>query len=170
MTAIFEHITEPDNYGDDVNYSEIVNRLQAFAHLDSGTSSTSGVSQNGISDNLKVVQKITHPAPNGHFKVIQKWAGKIVELHEEHFVAELTDLTQEGIQEIGDFDIAQIQNDDKDLLMEGAAFSWVIGTQTVRGTVFNSSFIRLRRLPKYTEKDKKRSYEVAEKMSAFFNS
>ncbi|HEX8947795.1 MAG TPA: hypothetical protein VF790_02465, partial [Dissulfurispiraceae bacterium] len=96
---------------------------------------------------------------------LQKWEGVVTEIGKDVFNARLFDLTANNPEEIAEFSIDDVSEDDRELLKPGAIFYWSIGYLTTRtGQRMRMSFIKFRRLPAWTERDiksaKKRAAEL----------
>ncbi len=101
---------------------------------------------------------------------VQNWIGHVIEVDNDTFCAELTDLTNGGTKEIGEFDILQVSHEDRDLLKVGAAFYWSIGYSVQNGQSRTESFLRFQRLINWTEEDYDDAADNAESMySKFIN-
>ena len=92
------------------------------------------------------------------------WAGYVQEI-KNSFAAALADITagentQEG--ELAEFLIADVKDDDRDLLKPGAIFRWVVGYQrSPAGTKRRVSDIFFRRLPAWSKRDLVRANEYS---------
>jgi hypothetical protein len=88
------------------------------------------------------------------FQSLQKWQGIVHEIHFDHFVAKLIDLTNGLSDEFADFPFAEISEDDMKLLDFGAVFYWNVGYQISESKQKRrTSLIRFRRLPAWGKKD-----------------
>lgn len=89
------------------------------------------------------------------FKVLQQWEGVVVETGDDFFVADLLDLTDTTkAREIAEIPLAEISEDDQELLSPGCVFYWIIGYETSRGGQKSRvSEIRVRRNPKWTKNE-----------------
>ncbi len=61
------------------------------------------------------------------FSSLQRWEGYVVEVHEEYFVARITDLDEEHEDEEIEVMYTDISEDDMKLIRPGAIFNWHIG-------------------------------------------
>ncbi|MGD0762656.1 MAG: hypothetical protein ABR929_05595 [Roseiarcus sp.] len=98
---------------------------------------------------------------------LQEWEGYVTEIGESTFVARLVDLTanEQTEDEVADFLISDLSDDDLSLLKEGAGFRWVIGYQRRRsGQKIRASQIVFRRLPAWTNRDIKAAQARAEQL------
>jgi len=99
---------------------------------------------------------------------LQEWEGYVAEIGAETFTARLLDITagQKYENEIADFPIADISDNDRDLLKPGAIFRWVIGYQRqIGGTKRRVSQITFRRLPAWSKRDIANAARRAEEIS-----
>lgn len=88
------------------------------------------------------------------FQSLQKWQGIVHEIHFDHFVAKLIDLTNGLVDEFADFPFAEVSEDDMKLLDFGAIFYWNVGYQISESKQKRrTSLIRFRRLPAWGKKD-----------------
>lgn len=88
------------------------------------------------------------------FQSLQKWEGIVHEIHMDHFVAKLIDLTNGLPDEVADFPFAEISEDDMKLLDFGAIFYWNVGYQISQSKQKRrTSLIRFRRLPAWGKND-----------------
>jgi hypothetical protein len=94
-------------------------------------------------------------APRIAFVAIQEWEGYVISIEKETFTAQLVDKTRlaDRPEEVTEFPLADIRNDDKPLLMPGAIFRWSVGYQNREGTKERVSRIIFRRLPAWTKKE-----------------
>lgn len=107
-----------------------------------------------IGEEKKPVFKSFQSSNLSTFKVLQKWEGIVEEIDEDYFSARVTDRTDETEDEYVEFDLEEIDPEDKDLLQKGAIFYWSIGYYTSQiGQRFRASEIRFRRLPAWSRKD-----------------
>lgn len=89
------------------------------------------------------------------FSPLQEWEGYVTEITETSFVAHLIDRTAGKTipEELMEFAIEELSDDNKELLQEGAIFRWSIGYHKFHGTKRKASDIVFRRLPAFTKKD-----------------
>ncbi|MDR7038450.1 hypothetical protein J2X36_003214 [Methylobacterium sp. BE186] len=96
------------------------------------------------------------PAPRLSLQPLQEWEGYVIEIGAETFSARLVDLTagQTLEQEVADFPLSDLSEDDRKLLQVGAIFRWVIGYQrSPGGTKRRVSQVVFRRMPAWTKRD-----------------
>lgn len=106
---------------------------------------------------------------NKPFNVIQKWEGKVLEVGEETFTAELIPLKGEEGELIAEIYIdEQIDEDDLSLLRPGSIFYWTIGYKKDPYTM-TISLIRFRRIPPITKGQLLKANIQASKLKAFFD-
>ncbi len=101
------------------------------------------------------------------FTSLQKWEGYVVEVHEDLFIARITDL--DGMHEDEEIEVmfSEISEDDRERIAPGAIFYWHIGYEAERGTVKRSSIIRFRRMPRWTQSDIRKAASFHEKIKLF---
>lgn len=98
---------------------------------------------------------------------LQEWEGYVTEIGESTFAARLVDVTAGARteEEVADFLISDLSDDDLLLLKEGAVFRWVIGYQRRRsGQKLRASQVVFRRLPAWTNRDIKDAQARAEQL------
>jgi hypothetical protein len=88
-----------------------------------------------------------------------EWEGLVIEVGESSFKSRLRNMkgAKTEIEEIAEFDLADIPPGDRDLLQPGGIFRWVIGLESRSGTRQRYSRIVFRRLPAWTTKSLKKS-------------
>lgn len=92
--------------------------------------------------------------PAARFIVLQKWEGQVLTADASTFTAKLLDLTQGATEEIAEFDLEEVNDDDHELVGPGAVFYWSIGYRVEpSGERSRSSVMRFRRLPAWSEND-----------------
>lgn len=97
---------------------------------------------------LKIIDK----EQEGYSLTFQKWQGIVKNISKETFVAQLTDLLLDVPEEQAEFFRSDIQDDDKELLSEGAVFYWCIGYLiSPSNQIRRTSFLRFQRLPLYSQ-------------------
>jgi len=111
-----------------------------------------------------VPKRTYHPRT---FSSLQKWEGYVLELHEDYFIARITDLSDEHEDEEIEVMLAEISEDDRGLICPGAVFYWHIGYETEKGTVKRSSIIRFRRMPRWTDSDIEKAKDFEKNMKLF---
>lgn len=146
----------------------------------SDTWATSDSVSNG--DGVRVLgDKIIGPLQQAHLHnldvvsrldVRQSWEGVVLSIFEEDalFTARLHNITDPtSFDAEATFEIADVSNNDRDLLRIGGVFRWMIGYRRLSyGQMDRVSAIVFRRLPAWTEEDLKQAYaEGAALASAF---
>jgi hypothetical protein len=107
------------------------------------------------------IQKAHHDT----FISIQKWEGTILEEQEETFVARLVDLTHRGPDEIAEFPIGDVQEDELRLVEPGAVFLLNIGYMISKGGQRSRQTLLLfRDLPVWRQSDFESARERARKL------
>lgn len=89
------------------------------------------------------------------FLVDAAFDGTILEVGIESFVARLTNkIDPKDIQEDAEFAFSEVPKADQSLIARGAMFYWFIGkTEKPHGQQSNTSLLRFRRLPTWTDAD-----------------
>jgi|SRR5215813_6560630 len=86
------------------------------------------------------------------FIMLQRWEGTVTNVSKDSFVARLSDLSQENLEEEAEIPIEEIPEADLRLVEPGAVFYWCIGyIDRVGGQRIRASMIRFRRLPTWTQ-------------------
>ncbi len=86
------------------------------------------------------------------------------------FDARLHDVTDpNNPEEVASFSVADVSESDRRLIVPGAIFYWVIGSEKSRyGQVTRTSRLRFRRLPQWTRRQLRRVDERAKELSRLF--
>ena len=90
------------------------------------------------------------------FKTLEQWVCRVVSVSadERTFCAVGQSLDPAKTEELGDFTFAEVSDDDRSLIAEGAVFYWSIGYRVEQwGQRSTESAIRFRRLPVWTERE-----------------
>ncbi|MDR6305950.1 hypothetical protein GGQ85_003677 [Nitrobacter vulgaris] len=110
------------------------------------------------------------PAPLSiSLEPLQEWEGYVSTIAEGSFTARLVDKTKGNSveDEEADFPIDDLTDEDRQLLVPGAVFRWVIGYQrTMSGTKRRVSQITFRRLPAWTRRELQHARSRAEEMAS----
>lgn len=75
-----------------------------------------------------------------------KLKGFVTSIKGEYFEAKLEEEKLNGTFEIGEFDISDVDEDDKDLFVIGGVFYWTFGYFKIKGQVKKMSEIRFQRI------------------------
>lgn len=90
----------------------------------------------------------------GHFVILQRWEGIVLEIRTDTFVALLVDKSGTRADEEAEIPIEELSRPDLDLLAEGAVFYWGVGyLDRPSGQRTRESMIRFRRLPAWSTKE-----------------
>ena len=106
----------------------------------------------------------------GSFQLLQSWAGNVISIESDSFVAVVHDRTNPNNPD-GEvtLDIKEVTSDDLPLLAEGAVFYWSIGYADFPGRPrLRISEIRFRRLPSWSQKEIDSSKEKAKRLAKRF--
>ena len=114
----------------------------------------------------KIAKMRSEVQQNSALVVLQSWEGFVVERDDTAgtFRARLHDLTDKSHQseEEAVFDIAEVDNDDQELVQVGGVFRWLIGYRNFSyGKRERVSGIRFRRLPNWSKADLDRAKDEA---------
>ncbi|MBI4337171.1 MAG: hypothetical protein HY683_05000 [Chloroflexi bacterium] len=102
------------------------------------------------------------------FNAIQKWIGYVTEVREETFKARITTLVGEGrIQDVEIY-AEEVDQDDRPLIKQGAAFYWSIGYLDRPSGRHRSSILRFRRLPVWTGTEMETVKDTIENFKGLF--
>ncbi len=104
--------------------------------------------------------------PKERIKVLQQWEGIVTAVTDDSFFAELQDLGDVSQPlEIVEILIAEVPEEDRSLLVEGAIFYWSIGYETsLGGQLKRISEIRMRRTLRWTKRALQRASKRAEEL------
>lgn len=103
------------------------------------------------------------------FHPIQEWEGYVTDIFDQTFRARIVDLTAGGTVEKEEVDlpIADLTNEQREILAPGRVFRWAIGyLRSMAGTKTRHSKIVFRQLPQWTERELAEADEEARRMSA----
>lgn len=96
------------------------------------------------------------------FKLLQKWEGTVSRCTETEFTAVLRE-KGEPDQE-ATFDVEEVPEGDRGLIVPGAIFHWSIGYRDRRGQRTRESVIRFRRLPAWNKREIERARQEADEI------
>jgi hypothetical protein len=100
------------------------------------------------------------------FLALQQWEGVVDSVNDGGFVARLVDRTAGEPDEEAEFDLAEVPPGDRDLVASGAVFYWSVGYRiAATGTRLRASIISFRRLPAWTEAERRQARERSEKIA-----
>jgi hypothetical protein len=100
------------------------------------------------------------------FHALQQWEGVVDAINDGTFTARLVDRTADEPDEEVEFDLTEVPTGDRDLVTVGAVFYWSVGYHTsATGTRSRVSVISFRRLPAWTEAEKRQARERAEQIA-----
>lgn len=103
------------------------------------------------------------------FNSLLKREGVIVSVDDSGFTAKLVDLEHDTVDEVAEFPIDEVSDDDKKLLKVGAVFYWNIGYRLLpTGQKERSSIIRFRRLPAWTRSELEKAQKKADELKTLF--
>ena len=104
------------------------------------------------------------------FLVLQDWEGAVDSVGPETFIARLRDRTnrQTYASEVAELPIADVSDDDRELLRPGAIFYMTVGRMTrASGRQDRVGRLVFRRLPAWTESTLRRAEQRAERLRRF---
>jgi hypothetical protein len=136
--------------GDDVTYSEVQEPRQI-------AKATPVRSRSEDASQTEEIRRIS-------FEPLQEWEGRVVEIKAETFTATLTDITarRDFEDEIAEFPVGDVSDDDILLFKPGAIFRWLIGYERhPSGTKRRASSVVFRRLPSWSATDLSRANQEA---------
>jgi hypothetical protein len=86
---------------------------------------------------------------------LQEWEGQVQEVGSHYFSARLVDLTAGENEETEEAELPldDLIESDRDLLVPGAVFRWVIGYRYLDGQKERFTRVVIRRLPMWTEQE-----------------
>ncbi|MGD0205984.1 MAG: hypothetical protein ABSC89_00020 [Verrucomicrobiota bacterium] len=101
------------------------------------------------------------------FQVLQKFEGVVQSVTENSFVARLTDKTHDEHEE-AEFHLEEVSPGDRNLVMPGAEFYWVIGREVKPyGQISRSSILRFKRIPAWSNEEVEQAKAEAETFLSF---
>lgn len=128
-----------------------------------GPGRTHGVSALMPAPVFPLIPKLSRRAH--YFTSLQKWEGIVLEIYKETFLGRLVDQTSSGLDEEAEFSLAEVSEDDRELLAPGAVFYWNIGyNDSPSGQRTRVSVIRFRRLPAWSEREIEDAERKAEQL------
>lgn len=104
------------------------------------------------------------PLPPHRFRSLQAWEGTVNLVGATMFTARLFDRARPGEEEAAEFELSEISEDDRPLVVAGSVFYWDVGYLDTPGGRRCASEIRFRRLPAWTREE----LEVARREAAEF--
>lgn len=104
-----------------------------------------------------------------YFFDAQKWYGQVISINENTFTAKLQDLSNATTDEVGEFEIKEIPDDDKELFKLGATFYWSVGYEMKNSQVSKRSFFRFQRLPNWNSIEIDNALDRANDLSSNLN-
>ena len=104
--------------------------------------------------------------PKKRVQVLKQWEGVVTDVTSDSFFADLQDLGDSSLPlEVVEIPIAEVSEDDRPLLSEGAIFYWSLGYETSPGgQLRRMSEIRLRRTPRWTKRTLENVKQRAEEL------
>lgn len=87
------------------------------------------------------------------FSKVQTWIGYVTAVQAGSFFARIEDTRLQGTYEEAEFDLEEVEEEDKTLLSIGSIFYWSIGYEYRGGTKSKQSVLRFKRLPKLNASD-----------------
>jgi hypothetical protein len=107
---------------------------------------------------------MTRPTPRE--VKLQEWEGQVQVVHQETFTATLTDVTANSTEESVEADLLMddLSDGDRELVVPGAVFRWIVGHTYMYGQKDSFSRIVMRRLPIWTTHEIKEADREAEEL------
>ena len=141
-----------------------------IAHFNIKASDGDFLSENDASFQFKAVNENFVFSFNNSFSKSQNWIGYVTEIGETSFKARIEDAnTKIGTYEDAEFDISDIEHEDKKMLSIGSAFYWSVGKEYRNGTLSNQSILRFKRLPKINSADFDEAMDLANDLNDNLN-
>lgn len=101
------------------------------------------------------------------FKLLHKREGTVIARSDQEFTAVLREKDEPDWE--ATFDIDEVPEGDRGLIIPGAVFHWSIGYRDRRGGRIRESIIRFRRLPAWTKREIERAEREADEIVAALN-
>jgi hypothetical protein len=109
--------------------------------------------------------KLLSSGPDQRYILLKKYEGFVTARRESNFSARLFESNSDYPVIEAEFDFEELSETDRELAVEGAAMVWTIGYAYDGSTRKRESFIYLRRLPAWSEKELQQGREAAEDLS-----
>lgn len=135
-------------YGDEItDYEEVDND---YEEVNNTIDNTSFLTENKSSSEKDLFSKSGKSYKTlAIFESIQKWKGYVIKVEDESFKARLIDLTNGGSDEIAEFSIFDISENERESLDIGKIFYWNIGRKEYLGQLEKTSRIRFQKVIKW---------------------
>lgn len=96
--------------------------------------------------------------PQARFLALAQWEGTVTEVTPDSFIGRVCSLDRPGVEEEAEFDLAEVSDDDRGLVVAGGVFYWSIGYRVEpQGQRSRCSVLRFRRLPAWSARDIQRN-------------
>jgi hypothetical protein len=142
---------------------------ESSAEISSGQEQTKANTTEGPSATKAATRSKTTVQSLERFSVIQKWEGKVLEVEDDMFLAELTTIKGEEDQLVAEIYLEEVDESDLPLLEPGAIFYWSIGYYKRPSGTIRASLIRFRRLPPWNQRQLQKAREEAVKLQSLFD-
>lgn len=110
------------------------------------------------------------PQPREYFKTLEKWRGRVLEVNGSTFRALLSPVTGAELEKEAEIRTNEIDDEDRHLLRNGAAFYWSVGYLDRPSGRIRASVLRFSRIPPLSSRDIARAKKRAKEYEDFFKS
>ena len=141
-----EMITQP-NRGQEI-FTQTQSSSREWAFSENGGSALLGVNLGELE-----IPQIQIRFPKVTFQTLQKWQGTVIEISPDTFLAVLTSIDGEEIEQEAEIYLNEVEEEDRYLVKPGAIFYWSIGYLNRPSGRIRASMIRFRRVPKWSKQD-----------------
>jgi hypothetical protein len=142
---------------------------ESLAEFSSGQEQTKANTAEGPSATKAATRSEAAVQSPERFSVIQKWEGKVLEVEDDMFLAELTAIKGEEDQLVAEIYLEEVDESDLPLLKPGAIFYWSIGYYKRPSGTIRASLIRFRRLLPCNQRQLQKAREEAAKLQSLFD-
>jgi hypothetical protein len=109
------------------------------------------------------------PTKRRSFQETASWEGVVLQTNDEGVIAKLTRRYQDFPAEEAMIPWQEIDNSDRDIVSEGALFSWKVGYLESNGTRLSVSKIEFRKIPNFSTRERTAAQVKAQEYAALFN-
>ncbi len=102
------------------------------------------------------------------FRVLQKWEGNVLEVHDDTFEARLVPIIGEGPDQEAEIFLEEVAKDDLELVQKGAIFYWSIGYLDRSSGRIRASILKFQRLPRWSKQSLKNAEQSLDDLKQIF--
>jgi hypothetical protein len=126
----------------------------------------------GAAPPLRRIRNFPIPTPvakRRSFKETERWEGRVCQLADEGIVAVLSRRYQDFPAEEAVIPWDEIDAADRELVREGATFSWKVGYLEIEGQRLSVSHIAFRRIPNFSADERAKAAAKATELASLFD-